>query len=261
MSAELSLESCQSSPGRDITYLEDGYIFLEFKNNSDREIEIVRVVAEFQTELGLKPYVAQVSPMISVKPRNRSQIIRVPFVADLSLRSDTNSCSVEVTYKHLDSSQPLIQSYPLVKALIIGPVTRQVRILFLSHKDPEDAPTARDLSRYLKKIGFEGYLAEDDRRPGQDLWEKIKSKIDESLTLVALWTNNTEADAAFMKRELEYAISIGKKPVLFAEENSDVPDTFPKGIEFERIRRTEAELVEMVKSIERSYRAGVYDTR
>ena len=261
MSADLSLESCQSSPTRDITYLEDGYIFLEFKNNSDQEIEIVKIVAQFQTELGLTPYEAQVSPMISVKSRNRSQIIRVPFVADLSLTGDTNSCSIVVTYKHLDSPRPFIQSHPLVKSLIIGPVTRQVRTLFISHKDPEDAPIARNLGRYLRKVGFEGYLAEDDRQPGQDLWDKIKSKIDESLTLVALWTHNTGADPAFMKRELEYAISKGKKPVLFAEEGSDVPDAFPKGIEFERIRMTKGELVEMVRSMERAYRAGVYDTR
>ena len=254
----LSLESCQSTPSRDITYLEEGYIFPEFRNNSNLDLEILRVVVKFQTENDLPPYETQVSPMLSVKAGNRSQIIRIPFLVDLSLIQNTNSLSILASYKHRGSTQTLSQSYQLAKSLIISPIARQVRFLFLSHKDPEDAPIARKFDHYLRKIGFEGYLAEDDRQPGQDLWQKIRSKIEQSLTLAAFWTRNAESDPAFMKRELEYSISVGKKPVLFAEHGVNVPDSFPKGVEFEEIRMTPTELVEMAESVEGAYRAGLY---
>ncbi len=172
-STDLSLESCRSLPVLDIMFLEEGFIFAEFRNNSDNAIEIIKVRAQFETEPRLDPYETSVSPKITLMAHNRSQTIRIPFVADLSLVSTTNSYSLIVSYRKIGSQQLLTRTYSPFGSLVIHPIPRQEgKHFFVSHKDPENTVLARRVDHYLKKIGFHGYLAEDNRLPGVDLWQK-----------------------------------------------------------------------------------------
>ena len=60
------------------------------------------------------------------------------------------------------------------KYIIINPKHSPEKHFFLSHKDPENTFIASRLDHYLKKIGFIGYVAENDPKPGLDIWtEKI----------------------------------------------------------------------------------------
>lgn len=258
-SSDLLLEACASLPARTI-YLEEGFVSIEFKNNSDTALEIVKVSVQFQTERELTPYEVSVSPMMQLRAQNHSPMIRVPFVVSLSLIEATNSYSIRVSYRRSGSSQLLNQSYDSAKSLTIHPIPRPQRTcFFVSHKDPEDTRPASRLDYYLRKVGFEGYVAENDKQPGARLWDKLKREINDALALVVLWTSSAQSDSGVMKKEIDYASSIDKPIVLFSEQE-DVPDWFPKKIlEFTRTKMDESDCAEMARLIERAYRAGVYD--
>ncbi len=259
MSPDLILEGCTALPS-DITYLEEGFVSIEFRNNSDKTIEIVKVSVQFQTERELTPYEVSVSPIMQLRANNHSPMIRVPFVVGLSLIEATNSYSIRVSYRVSQTSQLLNQSYDSAKSLIIRPIARPVRRkFFVSHKIPEDTRPASRLDHYLRKVGFEGYVAENDKLPGARLWDKLRREIDDCQALIVIWTSNVLLNPSEMRKEIDYASSIEKTIVLFSEEEN-VPDWFPKRtVEFTRTQMAESDLVEIAKSIERAYRAGVYD--
>lgn len=250
MSSKLSLVNCWSNPSLHITYLDEGSIYAEFKNNSDDTIEVDRVICQFQTEEGLKPYQCFVNPRISIKPRNISKI-QIPFAADLSLTAGTNSYSLVVEYRYAGYSD-MITLNPPSKYLIIQPVRPPEKHFFVSHKDPEDTQLASKLDHYLMKIGFKGYLAEKERRPGLDIWqEKIMPAIDECVALIVLWTSNAKVKPTNILKEFDYAKDCAKKPILLVEQGVDLPDPFPQDIEFVRTpgKITEVDLIDLVKSI------------
>jgi hypothetical protein len=243
--------------------LEEGYIHVELKNNSDRTVEITNVLCRFQTEKGLKPYEPHTSPMLSIKPRNLSPRIQSPFVAELSLTEATNSYTVVVTYRNLEASDLFTATFPL-RYILIDPVRPVERFFFVSHKDPQDSKLAAKLNDYLMKIGFKGYLAEEEKRPGLEIWQdKIIPAIGGCVALIVLWTSNAAIDSGNMLREIEYAQNIGKKLIPLLEENVSLPEILPKEKEFVRIPRNmgEADLVDVVGFIEQTYRTGGYEGR
>lgn len=259
MSSKLSLVNCWSNPSLHITYLDEGSIYAEFRNNSDDTIEIDKIICQFQTEEGLKPYQCFATQRISIKPRNISKI-QIPFVADLSLTADTNSYSLVVECRYAGNSDMITLNPPTY--LIIQPVRPPEKHFFVSHKDPEDTQLASKLNNYLMKIGFKGYLAEKERRPGLDIWqEKIMPAIDECVALIVLWTSNASVNPKNILREFDYAKDCAKKPILLVEQGVDLPDSFPQDfIEYVRTpgKVTEVDLIDLVRSIEHVYTTGGY---
>jgi hypothetical protein len=246
-----------------ITYLEEGYIQVELKNNSGQTIEIRNVLCRFRTEEGLERYEPSTALMLSIKPHNLSPRIQIPFAAKLSLTEATNSYSVVVKYRKLRSSKFLTVTFPS-KYMIIDPVRPVERFLFVSHKDPQDSGLAAKLNHYLMKIGFKGYLAEEEKRPGLDIWlDKIIPAIGECIALIVIWTSNAAIDSANMLREIEYAQKIDKKLIFLLEEGVSLPKILPKDKEFVRIphNMSEADFVDVVSSIEHTYRTGGYESR
>src|SRR5713101_7057632 len=151
----LSLERCWTVPPRNITYLEDGIICAEFRNNSDDSIEIDEVACRFQTEPNLTPYQVSVSPMLRLKPRWLSRPpVQLSFVAGLTLTSYTNTYQLIVKYTRSGVSKTA--TYPPPSYLIVRPLGPPEKEFFVSHKDPEDSPIAERLDHYLKKVGFRG---------------------------------------------------------------------------------------------------------
>jgi hypothetical protein len=148
--------------------------------------------------------------------------------------------------------------------MIIDPVRPVERFFFVSHKDPQDSRLAVKLNHYLMKIGFKGYLAEEEKRPGLDIWQdKIIPAIGGCIALIVLWTSNAAIDSANMLREIEYAQKIGKKLIPLLEEGVSLPKVLPKEREFVRIphNMSETDFIDVVSSIEHTYRTGGYETR
>lgn len=262
---ELSLQGCWMEPHSNITYLEKGHVLVEFKNNSNHVIEIVKVQCYFKAEIGLVPTTSTVSPMISIKPRNLSSLIKIPFVVGLFLTRGTNYATIEVTYRQVDTNKPVTVKFenPDTRYLVISPVHSPEKHFFISHKDPEQTTLATKLDQDLIKIGFMGYVAENDKRPGLDIWyEKIIPKIDDCVALIVLWTSDAKKDSKQILREVRHAKMKKKKIITLVEKGVSLHSLFKGTKEYVRTpgKIREPDLIDLIVHIEKTYRAGGYET-
>lgn len=261
---ELSLEGFWIRPHSYVTYLDDEmFILTEFKNNSDELIEIDTVTCSFEMEESLPKYSSSVSPHISIRPQNRSSLVRIPFKVDLKLQQGTNYPTLDVTYRISKSSTQTVRfGNPYTRCIIINPMHPPEKHFFLSHKDPKDTLISTRLDHHLKKIGFRGYVAENDPRPGLDIWEeKIFPSIDTCVGLIVLWTSNAAEDSQTIIHEVEYAKKKQKRIILLAEKNVDIPDLFQGTKEYLELDAgiSDVELVRLVEIIEKTYRLGGFE--
>lgn len=262
---ELSLQGCWMEPHSNITYLEKGYILAEFKNNSKHVIEIIKIQCHFQAENGLAPTISTISPMVSIKPRNLSPLIKIPFVVDLFLTRGTNYATIKVTYRRINVNESVTVKFenPDTRYLIISPVHSPEKHFFISHNDPEQTALATKLDQDLIKIGFMGYVAENDKRPGLDIWyDKIIPKIDDCVALIVLWTSDAKKDSKQILREARHAKMKKKKIITLVEKDVSLHSLFKGTKEYVRTsgKIKESDLIDLIVHIEKTYRAGGYET-
>ncbi|TBR09339.1 MAG: TIR domain-containing protein [Candidatus Nitrosotenuis sp.] len=259
---ELAISGCWIEPHSNITYLERSEFKVELQNNSRKEIEIVKMGCQFQTEDGVHPKVFSLEPMVSIKPHNL-EFFRVPFIVDLSLRQGTNYAILEIVYRYKGEIDLISVSfsYPETRYLMINSKHSPEKHFFISHKDPQQEVLATRVDHNLIKIGYMGYVAERDKKPGVDLWrEKILPKIDSCVALVVLWTKDAADNPNQILREVRRAKSKKKKIVVLAENGVSIHEIFKGTKEYISAdgKIGESDLIQLVEHIEETYRTGGY---
>ena len=146
------------------------------------------------------------------------------------------------------------------KYLIFHPLGDPEQQFFISHKDPEDTNIGQKLKHFMGKLGLKGYLSEEDKRPGVDLWkEKIPPAVTASIGVVILWTSNAANKPENIYRELELAKSCRRRLIMAPEHGVPVPDGFPGGIEYLEFNpKNPDELKRLAISIYEEYCRGGY---
>jgi len=258
---ELSLEGWWSFPELYISYLEKGVIHAEFKNKSDSVIEIKKISCQFKSN-SLEPYSPSINTSVSIQPNNLERI-QIPFIGDLSLPEGTITYAIIVSYKKEGSSKSITIKYDTpTRSIIVKPVRQTSKYFFISHKDPEDSKLATKLDFYLRKLGFDGYVAENDKRPGLDFWDdKIFPAIDYCLALIVIWTLNATKDHKNIFLEVKYAKKKDKIIISLTEKDVSIPRLFVNSKERTQISldTIDIDLIKFVTAVEANYNKSRYD--
>jgi len=258
---KLKLENCWSIPKENIAFLDEGLIFVELKNNSTSTIKIKKIRIRFQAEEGFLPFEISEKTPIELKPKN---IVKVefPFIAELQLKHYTNTYSILVNFEQKNIKNSITFTNTPSNYIVIHSIRPIKKKIFISHKDPDDTLLGEKLNLLLAKIGFKGYLAENDRRPGLNIWkDKIYPTINESTAVIVLWTPNAFKNPGRILREVKYAKKKQKTIILLTEKGIKIPRTFPRKKEYVRIKGKimDRDLIELVIDIEKTYKIGGYN--
>lgn len=254
----ITIVNCWSTPDLNIAYTENGIISVELKNNSTKTITIKTFEIEFETEPYFKPYSVKSANPVKIKSKNIEKI-EVSFSTKLILKHSTNVYKIKLTLENQTHSKILLGASS--NSFIIHSCRPVTNLAFISHKDPEDTELGNKVNFYLQKIGFEGYLAENDSRPGLDFWkEKILPKIDESNVVIILWTKNASRTPKNILREINYAKKKKKRIILVPEKDIKIPKEFSKHIQYHAVSSiiNEKEIVKLVIDMDKTYREGGY---
>ena len=261
----LVVETCWITPKPSLFYFNEGCINMEFRNNSDLTIKINEVICKFQTEENIqqeeKPHTQK---KVYIEPKNRA-MVQIPFTVDLNMILYTNTYSLIVNYQ-IGRSKEIhsISIRPAQNSIIVYSSRQSKKYFFISHKIPEDTNIAGRLDHYLQKIGFKGFLAENNPKPGLDIWkEKILPSIDcpECIGVIAIWSLKAILNPDAIMRELEYGQECGKKQILLVENGAELPIPFPSNTEYQRSLIdifSESDLINLVNSIDKMYLEGFF---
>lgn len=248
-------------------YLGEGSVNVELKNNLETSIVVEDVACRFETETLLDSYEAHSTKKQRVQPKGRVTI-QVPFFVGLELTQFTNTYTVKVRYKPGSSQTEITAALNgcVTNSILIQPNRRSERYFFISHLIPEDSALAKTLDAYLRKIGFKGFLAEDNSGPGLDIWnEKIAPAIQDKncLGVIVLWGPKAVTEPSGILRELKYAREYKKNPILLRGKEVSLPKSFPKkSKEYQEglaKKLSETDLINLVKSIDNMYKTGKLD--
>lgn len=252
---------CWSYPEENFHYLEKGTINIELTNHSKSKIQIQKIVLKFNTEENFKDYKISYSGVeINIDPKKVHTRIEIPFRPELSLREETNTYQLIIKYKK-DNSESIVSTIPTYHYIILRPSFPQIEYFFISHKDPDDTENCKKFVHFLEKIGFKGFMAEIEKRPGIDIWKnKIYPGIDSCLALIIIWTNNAKKNPKSILKEIKYAKKKKKKIILICQKGITLPKKFPKYTEFLTIPKkfSVQDLAETVETIYETYRNGLY---
>ena len=259
---DLSIEGCWIDPHSDLSYFDSGYVKIELKNETEDVIEIDKVSCSFETEEDLPSSKFSIEPMESIHAKNISSMIKIPFILDLRLHNGTNYAVIEVEYRKgkLKESNTITFDFPDSRYVIIHSLHPPEKHFFLSHKDPENTELATKLNYHLNKIGFNGYVAENDQRLGLDIWdEKIIPHIESCVALVVLWTEEAAKCSETIIREVKYAKEKGKRIMVLSEE-IEMPEIFQGTKEYGKTKGKidSNDLIQLTDNIYKNYRGGVF---
>ncbi len=256
---DLTIQAIWSSPEVYVLFLELCQIYVQVRNNLDRPVQIEKIECFFQCEDDVEPFIPIITPYLTVAPHHHSDKFRLEFKADLALKSGTNTYSIVIHYR--DNNVVKKIEYNPHKFIILQPSGPNEKLFFISHKDREDTGVGRKLAHFLGKLGFKGYLSENDRKPGVDLWkEKIPSAIQSSIAMIILWTTSAAKNPENIYREIDIAKSCGKPLIMAREKDVAVPSDFPEDIEYYPVQSpvSTSELKNLACDIENTYRCGGY---
>src|SRR6266581_5160272 len=231
----LIVENVWSHPREtNVHFLQKCCLYVQVRNKLGRSVRIEGIECRFESEDGVKPYIPSQRHIEDLQHGYLSDPIAIEFEADLALKAYTNYYHIIISY---DDGNKRTLDYDPKKFFVFYPLGHARRQFFISHKDPQDTNIGRQLAGFLSKLGFIGYLSEDDHRPGIDLWkEKIPAAISASIGVVILWTSNAAKDPSKILRELEMAKLNGKPLILAPQRGIRVPKKFPRRIEYFRFK-------------------------
>jgi len=190
-----------------------------------------RVECIFRSEEELEPYIPTTEWLLNLEPDELSPPLFMDFAFDLALKAGTNRYLIKIYH-----SSGKVLEYDPRKYIVINPVCPPKKGFFISHKDPTDTDISRRLAGFLSKLGLVGYLAEDDKRLGLDLWGgKIIPAIKESIGTIILFTSSAENGPGRIVREIEISKENDKPLILVLEPSVREPPNFPIGIEYHRL--------------------------
>ena len=260
---ELTLIGFWVIPCGTVPYLSsDHTIHVEFQNNTKDPIIITQVTCSFETEDPVLASMASVSKPHLIPPRNMLPL-RMSLPTDLTLKAGTNTSTVKAEYSVGGSPSKVITfgKQPNCHAIFsFIPVHNQY--FFISHKDPENTEISKRLDYYLRKIGFSGYLAEEDRQPGLNFWdEKILPSIANCMGLIVMWTEVASSSQKIYD-EIKYAQDQNIRIIPLVEKTLDLPDIIQEQNEYMSTndKITEYDLVKLVNSLYNEYTRGVFST-
>jgi hypothetical protein len=257
---DIQIESIWSSPSAMALFLELCEIFIQIRNHADRIIQIQKIECLFECDGDVEPYVPSVTPYQVVEPGHLTNPIRIKFEADIVFKAHTNCYSIVVHYL-IDDNLKIFRA-KTQKYFIFSPPGPNEKKFFISHKDPEDTIICRRFASFLGKLGFIGYMSEDDRRPGIDLWkEKIPSNIKTSVAMVIVWTKKASKNPENIYREIDMAKSFNKRFIMAIENNVPPPsEKISTDIEYFTVTypASVGDIKKLACHIEDSYRRGVY---
>ncbi len=252
------IEKVLSDPERSAHYLEKCCIYITIRNKAQCPVQIEKVECLFQYDNKDEQYIPFITPFLTLESNNSSRPLRIEFEVDLVLQANSNFYQIVVHYRD-DSLKKIIHDPH--KYIVFNQIEHNGKMFFISHKDDEDTYVSRRLAGFLKKLGFIGYLSEDDHRPGMDLWrEKIPEAIKSSVGIIILWTSNAAARPTKIKREIKIAKSSKKRLILIREKGVRMPLIFPKKIEWYTFEGpiSMPELKKIACAIEADDRRGAY---
>lgn len=246
----------------DLTYMDDEkhLVHVEIKNNTDDIVQITRAVCSFETEDGHSEHEYATSQPYTIPP-GKIRVMRITFQVGLTMKESTNCPSIRVEYVSGGATHVSTFDKPISCYAIIRPIPKHIQYFFISHKDPMDTKIAKSFDHYLKKIGFSGYIAEDNRQPGLDLWrEKIQPSIENCSGLIVIWTAEAIKEPTAILREIKYAQEKNKRIMLLTDKGLDIPDILQKDNEYDCAEDTisEHDVVKMVDKIYQMYLDGVF---
>ena len=256
-SGDLDLIGLWIVPPSPVLYLEDRLVHVELQNNSGREIHVEMITCSFQTEKDLEKHKITDDHPICLLPKHRKSI-SMPLNIGLEMGPSTNSPILEVTYTVNCSRRTKKFDYP-VHSLMISPIPLREKYFFISHKIPKDTGLAKRLEYYLQKIGFGGYVAEENPKLGYPLWdEKIYPAIDKCTGLIVLWTVDARKSSEFLIKEMVYAKNCDKTAMHIIEGKSPPSAIAGQPEEYQMTCRhvTESDLVKLVRRIHTMYEQG-----
>ena len=254
------ITSCWSVPNLNIAYIEEGIIFIELKNTSAKTITIKALKIEFETESSFKPYSVTSKNIVKIKSKNIIKI-EVPFSTKLILKHQTNVYKIKITFSLENQTHSKIFSAAPSNSIVIHSRRPVTNSMFVIHKDPIDTKLGNKVDFYLQKIGFSGFLAENDLRPGLNFWkDKIYPAIDECFAMIILWTKNASKTPKNILKEVKYAKTKKKPIILLREKNVKIHKEFLKFTEYLTAASiiNEKEIVKLVENIEKTYLQGGY---
>ena len=257
---DLTLESCKSVPSLHVTFLDTGVIFTEFRNNSEKIIEIHEASCQFTSEDGLRPTKFTNCKPAYLEPKN-SHSIRIDVKFGLELKMGTNAYAISVKFKAGLSRMKKQNFIQHEMNLIIHPKRALHDEFIESHKNPEDATITKKLKLYLEKCGFKGFVAEEELLPGIKLWEdKIYPAIDQCKALIVIWTKSSQTDPESIEREIIYAKKKNKPIIPIIEGELTLPEIISSEKEYFQYEKiTDESLIEIVTAINRTYELGKYE--
>lgn len=229
------------------------------RNHSGSSVVVEKVELWFKAESGLQNPRYSVSKPTPIGPGCRSSVLSLSFEADLALYAGTNYSTIKVRYSVAGGPDgEALFDNPDAPYIILNPVP-PLESFFISHKDPQDTKTAGELARYLGKVGFQGYVAECDPRPGDDIWkDKILPNIDACVGMIVLWTADACASPGRIIREVNRAKKSDKKIILVADRGTAIPPVLGKDTEYTESKAciSSADLVQLVSGIRGQYKGG-----
>ena len=257
----LIIERVWSSPESSAFFLERCEIYIQIRNRSGVPIIIEKIECPFHVDPGVEPYTPFITPHLTLDHDRLSRPQRVVFDANLAIEANTNYYGIVIHYRD-KSNEVRTFSHNPQKYIIFTPLGPCESHFFISHKDPQDTSIGKQLAHFLRKVGFNGYLSEDDHRPGIDLWkDKIPLAIQDSVGVIILWTTKASREPEKIYREIKIAKSF-KRPLILAREHGvRVPDIFPKKkIEYYKLEKpiSASQLIKLSCSIEDIYSHGGY---
>ena len=194
-------------------------------------------------------------------PGGCTDAVTIPFTVDLNLHESTNYAHIEVEYTVGGGLDKLASfGMPDTGYMIVLPTDAQTKRQFFISYIPADTATARDLQKWLARVGVRGYIVEDDPRYGHDMYTgKFEPEIDNSEALVVLWTKSASADPGTMLWEMEYSQKKSKRICVVKEDGVDPPPGLPESTERFHAGSpiSGADLVNFTAKIYRAYQQGI----
>ncbi len=248
------IEDVGSIPPANAFFLMPCTIYVRIRNKTNESVLVENVKCQLEVDEGFEPFTPSVTPFVRLEREHLSPLIPIEFIADISLKGYSNFYKLDATY---NNSERKTLTHDPRRYIIFNPQGSGGKQFFISHRDPEDTGLARSLANLLGKLGFKGYISEDDPRPGLKLWEqKIPMAIASSVGIVILWTLKAAQQPENIIREIEIAKKEEKPLFMAPEQDVEIPAVFPKEIEYYRFTKSisPTELKNLALSIDATYK-------
>jgi len=93
--------------------------------------------------------------------------------------------------------------------------------VFISYPN-EDLEFATRLKTLFNLMGIDAYLAEHDKEPGKELWDKFSEEIDDSDCVVVVY-DSYAVDSEWVKKEISIARTLKRQIIAISEKGIPLP--------------------------------------